>query len=264
MKISQIPIKSLAMNFKDHEKDLRKLLLLPNRRATASTDPKKANNTKPTFYKGIYVLSKNEDDSTHKIGMAHGNGGLFERLKTYKMCFPYKDEFWLQLLIITPISKDAITLEKQVLKSKHFRDIKANDTVQGRRSLEYRITANRQSWNTAILESLNKPRSKNMWSHMIIMNRWGWKIHINDGSTRRGLSKASQDRTTMKGLFGAPDVVVHKVLRTKKPKPKAKVTKVKPKAKKPNFSKAQVEKAIKLSLRATRKERMEKRSKDKA
>ena len=83
------------MNFIENQKNIRKLLLRPERRATRSTDPKKAGKTVPTFYRGIYVISRLENDNIHKIGMAHREGGLFERLKDYKLCFPFKNEFWV-------------------------------------------------------------------------------------------------------------------------------------------------------------------------
>ena len=31
--------------------------------------------------------------------MAHGSGGIYERLKSYKNCFPYEDEFYLHFCI---------------------------------------------------------------------------------------------------------------------------------------------------------------------
>jgi len=208
------------MNFKNNEKSIRKLLLLPNRRKTQSKDPKKAKRTVPTFYRGIYVISRREEDDVHKIGMAHGAGGLFTRLKDYKLCFPFKDEFWVNLLITTPTAADAKKLERVVLKHNRFRNVEAHETAQGRRSLEYRITGSRASLNQAVMDALNK--SPNQWTNVIVLNKWGWRVIENTGKVITGLSRPSQGRTTMKGLFGAPPVRAPKAKtkKTKKVKPK--------------------------------------------
>ena len=90
------------MNFEVHEDDIKKLLLLPDRRMSKGKTVK----TVPQYHKGVYLISRDVDDLCYKMGMAHGSGGLFPRLKQYKPCFPYKTEYY----------DDAEKLEKMYLR----------------------------------------------------------------------------------------------------------------------------------------------------
>jgi hypothetical protein len=177
------------MNFKDYEKDLQRFL-----RINTATKSK----TKE-YHRGIYLISRNVNDNTHKIGMAWGKGGLFNRLRSYKICMPYKDEFYVQLLIICPTIDDAKLLEKRVLKRKELGLVEANETAQGRRSLEYKVTESRAQLNTAVRRTLD--RNPNLWTHVIVFNNAGWKVIPNTGHAVKGMERPSLRRTKQPGLY---------------------------------------------------------------
>ena len=111
------------MNFHKRHLDIKKLLLRPEKRK--SKNPNKRDQEQ--FYKGIYVISRDADTDKlstdekprymYKVGMAHGDGGIYRRMDSYKMCFPYPDEFWMHFCIICPEAKDAERLEKVILKN---------------------------------------------------------------------------------------------------------------------------------------------------
>ena len=60
-----------------------------------------------THYPGVYVISRKKQDKQMKLGEAHGNGGLYDRIRNqYKICMSINQgenlEFFLRYLIITP------------------------------------------------------------------------------------------------------------------------------------------------------------------
>ena len=165
------------MNFKKQEKKIKKLLVLSEKRQSE---------THPTQYryqyqKGVYVISKDLDDTHHKIGMAHGSGGLFNRLKSYKICWPYPREYYLQYLFICN-STNARLLEKKILartdKLKHIE--KAEDVGEekdeGRHSLEWRFTSKRDILNATLIDELNA--NPKLWEYAVIFGNKGWKIRV--------------------------------------------------------------------------------------
>ena len=85
------------MNFENHEKKIQRLCLLPDRRASKGKTVKKV----AQYHKGVYLISRDVDDVCYKIGVAYGAGGLFQRLKQYKHCFPYPTEYYLQYLFLS-------------------------------------------------------------------------------------------------------------------------------------------------------------------
>ena len=102
-------------------------------------------NVEANLQKGVYVISKDLDDTHHKIGMAHGSGGLFNRLKSYKICWPYPKEYYPQYLFICN-STNAKLLEKKILaRTDKLKQIEKAEDVgeekdEGRHSLEWRFT----------------------------------------------------------------------------------------------------------------------------
>ena len=114
------------MNFKDKEKDIEQLFLLPDLRESGGKTKKKVKQ----YHKGIYVISRDLNDDTHKIGVAWGAGGLFQRVKSYKICYPYRGEFFIQYAIITATGDDAKVLENEIFKSKTLKYVEANPTAQ--------------------------------------------------------------------------------------------------------------------------------------
>jgi hypothetical protein len=224
------------MNYKRHENDLKKLLFTGRRKSVSEktgkvTYPKK-------HYAGVYVISRDEDDTVFKIGMAWGKGGLANRLNSYKICFPHPEEYFVHMLIITTISntknQEARLLEKILLKQRSLqKKIKATEGATGKHSLEYRIVSKRSVLNNAIRTVLDKNRE--LWMAVIVFGSVGWKIIPNDFNAVKGLQRpTSGPRATRKTLFDGVDLraVADKKVKTDcarsatggktKPKPKYK------------------------------------------
>ena len=201
------------MNFKKQEKKIKKLLVLSEKRQSE---------THPTQYryqyqKGVYVISKDLDDTHHKIGMAHGSGGLFNRLKSYKICWPYPKEYYLQYLFICN-STNARLLEKKILartdKLKHIE--KAEDVGEekdeGRHSLEWRFTSKRDILNATLIDELNA--NPKLWDYAVIFGDKGWKIRVSpEKITNFQRPASSRDERPDFGEVAKPDTFIPDVVR---------------------------------------------------
>lgn len=217
------------MNFKDNQKNIQKLLR-SGTRTTRSTNPKKAGEKKTTYYRGLYVISRGEGDSTFKIGMAHGDGGLFTRLKSYKLCWPYENEFYVHYLVVCPTAKDAKELERQVLKNKRsLKGIKKNPEAQGKASNEYRVTASKDALKKVLMDAMD--RNRDTWEALVVFGKTKWTIKEQDEKLLSGAERPSEKRGKKKGFDG-------KEVKT---------------AKKGYFSKWDVEEAIRVSNAEKRK-----------
>ena len=181
------------MNFTDNQFAIEKLLMLPDKVA--------GKKNKSAYFKGVYIFSRDYDDNSYKIGMAWGIGGLFQRLKSYKICYPYKNEFFLQYLLISATADDAKTLETKVLASKKLESVDENPTVEGRRSREWKMVSKREVLNNVLKSSLNA--NPNLWTHCIVFGKTGWIIHINSGKALPDLVRPSSSRATQHSLFEA-------------------------------------------------------------
>ena len=181
------------MNFTDNQFAIEKLLMLPDKVA--------GKKNKSAYFKGVYIFSRDYDDNSYKIGMAWGIGGLFQRLKSYKICYPYKNEFFLQYLLISATADDAKTLETKVLASKKLESVDENPTVEGRRSREWKMVSKREVLNNVLKSSLNA--NPNLWTPCIVFGKTGWIIHINNGKALPDLVRPSSSRATQHSLFEA-------------------------------------------------------------
>jgi len=201
------------MNFKKHEKKIKKLLVLSEKRRSE---------THPTQYryqyqKGVYVISKDLNDDHHKIGMAHGSGGLFNRLKSYKICFPYPKEYYLQYLFICN-STNARLLEKKILartdKLKHIQQAEdvGEEKDEGRHSLEWRFTSKRDILNATLIDELNA--NPKLWEYAVIFGDKGWKIRVSpEKITNFQRPTSSRDERPDFGKVAKPDTFIPGVLK---------------------------------------------------
>jgi hypothetical protein len=188
------------MNFKNNEKDIQKLLR-SGTRVTRSKDPKKNGQKRPTYHRGLYVISRGERDSTYKIGMAHGDGGLFTRLKSYKLCWPYENEFYVHYLVVCPTAKDAMKLERAVLKNKRsLKGIKKNPEAQGRASNEYRATASKAALKKVLLDAMD--RNRDTWEALVVLGKTKWTVKEQDEKLLSGAERPSEKRGKKKGFDG--------------------------------------------------------------
>ena len=166
------------MNWHKQHKELKTLLLRPEKRK--SSNPSKPD--KQQFYKGVYVISRDLDENKnkelqYKIGMAHGYGGLFERLKDYEICYPYSDEYFIHFLILTHTGADAKKLEKVILHSASLSIVKRpKDTLK---DTEYRTVLKKETLHNCLLKALKN--NTDMWSYIAVMGDKGWKLIKNCG-----------------------------------------------------------------------------------
>lgn len=188
------------MNFKNNEKDIQKLLRTGTR-LSQSKDPEKKGKKVATYHRGLYVISRLEGDTTHKIGMAHGEGGLFPRLKSYKLCWPYPKEYYVQFLVVCPSAQDAKKLEKEVLKNKRsLKHIEKNPEAQGRSSNEYRVTASREALKKALFDAMD--RNRDTWEALIVFGENHWVIKHQDEKLLSGAARSSRRRGKKTGFDG--------------------------------------------------------------
>ena len=175
------------MNFKNHESDLKQLLQIP------------VPGRKKFYHKGCYIIQRDAGDLSYKIGMSWGKSGLLVRLRSYKICFPYVNEFYVKYLVLSSTSDDAKMLEKRVLAQRKLKHIEKNPTAQGRRSNEYRFTSSAQVLKNVLKRVLDA--NPNIWTHLILFGENGWKLIPNLGHAVRDLSAPSNRITAMPTPF---------------------------------------------------------------
>jgi hypothetical protein len=193
------------MNVVKYQTSIQKLLKLPNKRDSAPNKKTGKVTKKPTYAKGVYFISQYEQSDVHKIGLAWGQGGLYERLKDYKLCYAFEDEFWLKFLIIGTTSDDSKELEELVLASKRLRKIEPTTYLEGKKSLEYRITSSRRVLNEEIAKVLKA--NLNLWTHVVVFGNKSWRVIRHDEKPLvLKLTKPSSAREEKPGLFEKPIV----------------------------------------------------------
>lgn len=168
-------------------------------------------------YAGNYVYSRDEDDSTYKIGMSQS--GLFSRIKQAKSCYPYKDEFWLHYCII---SLDGYFKKGEKSSTRHIEDdllktSKSLSTVelqksdikeQGQRPREYRLVSNKKQLYTLLKNTLNKHRDK--WDWLVVFSKNGWDVIPNDRLVSKPITNITQLKqksdtyTTRPSIYSMP------------------------------------------------------------
>jgi len=136
-------------------------------------------------YSGNYIYSRDEQDTTYKIGMSQAS--LFRRLKQAKSCYPFEHEFWLKYIIIsldghyTKGSKSTTTTVEKALHSAsdHLTTVNMDkEKEEGNRPREYRIFSNNTELHKMLKNTLNENRKA--WDYIVVFNRSGWHIIPND------------------------------------------------------------------------------------
>ena len=163
------------MNFFDNERNIKQLLILNEKRERVDKPPA------DKHWKGCYVISRNDHDNVHKLGVAWGDGGLFNRLKNYKICMPYKDEYFVQFIFVCDTKDKSKALEKKILaRTDKFTDKRIaeqafdDEKVSGVRSKEYRFTAKKQDLKDLLTAELND--NLELWRYAVIFGKNSWKI----------------------------------------------------------------------------------------
>ena len=190
------------MNFIDYEKSLSRLLKLPDTRLSQGKIPKQVTQ----YFKGIYVISRNKDDLTFKIGVAYGQGGLKPRLQSYKLCYPYKDEFYIHYIIITPTGDgDAKQLEKIILSNKTLEHTEENKSAEGKKSKEYKVVSSHSILKQVLIAAMDA--NPNLWTHCVVFGDNGWNIIRNfDGSAIKKMVRPRYTSSKKPSLYDNVDV----------------------------------------------------------
>jgi hypothetical protein len=148
-------------------------------------------------FSGCYVYSRDQYDTTFKLGMSEAN--LFDRVKQAKACFPYRSEFWIHMFIVCHDKTKVRPLEKKLLaESRHLKkvevekeDIKKKE--QGIRPVEFRIAATRSNLNMAVCNVLNE--NLGLWDLVVVFGENGWVVHSSKTPLKSSMLDPSSGKT---------------------------------------------------------------------
>lgn len=181
------------MNFKLHESDIKSLLSIPGQRQKEGQ-------------KGLYIISRDNPSDSYKIGVSYGRVGLWGRLKNYKICFPFLEEFHVNYIITCWDDTDAKQLEKIMLSRTELQRIERNPANQGRVSDEYRFVSSNANLKKAIMKTLNDHPMK--WKSVVVFGSNGWRVYNNQRTADgrrfiqiKALVKPSARTNTMPSIF---------------------------------------------------------------
>ena len=183
------------MNWFTGERQIKTLL---NRKETGlHSDGKK----KRLFYGGVYIISRdlNEDKNgklSYKIGLARGDKGLYDRVKSYKICYAYRDELFVQYMFVCLEKDNSEKLEKMILADTRLGKAEANPNKkeEGKQSREYRFVSKKDTLNDVLLDILNK--NKDLWDVVIRFGANGWTLVSKDEGNLKSLSRPSDSYDT--------------------------------------------------------------------
>ena len=157
------------MNVHTNQKNLEQLLLTGERESQG-----KKKGVRPTYYSGVYILSRSLKNLNFKLGMAWGTGGIFKRIiSQYKICFAGKDEFFIRYLVICPRQKEgkkhfAYLMEQELLAYiKEKVPIDEDSRKYGAYSKEYMFVPEIKKLEETMGEVLNNEKYKPYYTHAI-------------------------------------------------------------------------------------------------
>jgi hypothetical protein len=163
------------MNFHSNEKQLQKLLFIGKREATGKSKTKKR-----CHNPGSYIISQKEYDPFVKVGTSYGSGGLYDRIKHYKLCYNKKCDFFVNYLVISPRIKlvgssisYAQIMEKLLISGI---DAKAKESY----SDEVMMIIDANKLYNDIKKILDNNRA--YWSHFVVFDGSRWKVYHYDES----------------------------------------------------------------------------------
>ena len=193
------------MNFKSNHSDIKKKLLKLENKRTSSKGI-----LKDTFHKGVYVISQFEDQDSYKIGLARGNSGLYQRIKSYAIGYPYSDELFVHFMVICLSTTDAEQFEKIILSDKGLNKVEKNPS---KGSLEWRINSKYNTIHNSITKAcIDYP---NLWQKIIVFGKNGWEVIHNDVTKKYTrstfkLEKPVDDYTGKTNIYGTTEFIAQK------------------------------------------------------
>ena len=169
------------MNFKDNEKKIKNLL------HEQTIDGK--------FHgaRGVYVWSRDYSDTVMKFGVSYGRAGIYNRLRSYKICYPFPSEYFIHMLIITPTGDDARALEKKMLNAPNFRKLERNPNYPR----EYRIVSSFGSLFRVVDKIMRD--DPDLWTHVVVFNGDCW-VTVNREEFSKGKHMSRPRKTNCRGM----------------------------------------------------------------
>ncbi len=172
------------MDFKKNYQNIEKLLKI--------SEYRKNKTKKKSYLKGVYIFTKTRDTEYHKIGLAAGEGGIFQRLRYYTICYPAPKEYILEFCITTKTRKEPKRLEKLFHNDPAFKKyknekasqewVKILDGMGGLSKIEQAedmsVGRSKDKFNRLIVDILDKNR--NAWEYVIAFGKDGVLVKKND------------------------------------------------------------------------------------
>ena len=143
----------------------------------------------------MYIWSRDLNDPVFKIGVS---SQLFTRLRHFKACSPFPQEYFIQFVIICPTTADAKQLEKILLNDGRLGKITKNPTKTeggGLAPREFRVVSKRETLKRVLITTLNKTKNANLWLAISTFGANSWNLQFNKGGNIRGLAKPADKRT---------------------------------------------------------------------
>ena len=221
------------MNVHTYQKDLEQLLLTGERESQGKNKV-----VRPTYYSGVYILSRSLKNLNYKLGMAWGTGGIFKRIiSQYKICFAGKDEFFIRYLVICPRQKEgkkhfAYLMEQELLASiKEKVPIDEDSRKYGAYSKEYIFVPEIKKLEETMGEVLNNEKYKPYYTHAIKFvkdgfhtfdPKYGFNTKLQDFSMLVNLNPTVHAMLALSNKDLKLDEKVEDIEKIKEPKAKAK------------------------------------------
>ena len=184
------------MNVHTYQKNLEQLLLTGERESKGKTK-----SLRPTYYSGVYILSRSLENQNFKLGMSWGTGGIYKRIiSQYKICFAGKDEFFIRYLVICPRQKAGTKHFAYIMEKKLLQSIKTAVPIEGSDygaySTEYIFVPEIKKLEETMSVVLNNEEYKPYYTHAIKFVKDGFYKY----DTVRGFHTELQDFSKLVNL----------------------------------------------------------------
>ena len=102
--------------------------------------------------------------------------GIYNRLKSYKLCYPYDGEFWIHWLVLCSSIQDTKLLEKLILNHGSIRNksVEWEHAPQARLSKEVKVLGQRSTLMNVFIDVLSSHR--NNWIATVCFSDNNWKL----------------------------------------------------------------------------------------
>lgn len=183
------------MNFFKYRDQIEELLFKGYRYSQGKSRP---NYNPKTYHRGVYVWASTLEDDRMKVGVAYGNGGLYQRLNQYRICFGYNDKFFLNYLLISKSESKARKLERILLSN-------LKTAPNQFSSQEWKINDKDQQIGDILIKVINN--HLDLWDAFIVFYDIGYIMVSNKGNKQTHDIEKSKDLLTVsKFLNLSPEI----------------------------------------------------------